>query len=310
MRRFNPDGRLYILAMDHRGSFEKDLLGLTGPPSDADHERIADAKQVIFEGFLQARARGAPREAAGILVDEQFGAAVAGAARAEGAILAMPVERSGEREFKLEYGDDFGAHIEAFDPDFSKVLVRYNPQAEDDSNGRQLRRLAELSTWLRGHDRQFLFELLVPPTQEELEEIGGVDSYDHRLRPQLVIWAIAEMQAAGVEPDVWKIEGIDRRDDCERISAQARSGGRDDVRCVVLGRGADQARVDHWLREGARASGFCGFAIGRTIWYDGLKAMLAGEADRSATAAEICRRYLAAIEVYETAAAGSASQPA
>jgi myo-inositol catabolism protein IolC len=106
-----------------------------------------------------------------------------------------------------------------------------------------------------------------------------------------------------VEPDVWKVEGIDRRDDCERIAAQARSGGRDAVRCIVLGRGANQERVFGWLREGAGAAGFMGFAIGRTIWADPLESLVAGHTDRGAAAVEICRRYLAAIAVYEEAAA-------
>lgn len=118
----------------------------------------------------------------------------------------------------------------------------------------------------------------------------------------VVLWAIAEMQAAGIEPAIWEIEGGDRRDDCERIAAQARRDGRDDVRCVVLGRGADQARVEAWLRQGAGADGFCGFAIGRTIWFEELRAMLGGEIDRAEATARIVQRYLRAIEVYDGAA--------
>jgi myo-inositol catabolism protein IolC len=295
-------GRLYILAFDHRGSFAKDLFGLKAAPTPAERERIIDSKHVIYEGFLRALEQGAPRESSGILVDEESGAEVARAARAAGTMLAMPVEKSGLDEFELEYGDDFGAHIETFDPDFVKVLVRYNPLAADEANRRQLARLAALSDWLNSRSRRLLFELLVPPTQEELEETGGVDSYDHSLRPQLVTWAIAELQAAGVEPDVWKVEGIDRRRDCERVADQARGEGRDQVRCVVLGRGADQQRVEQWLREGAGARGFAGFAIGRTIWFDALRSLLAGDIDRAEAVSRIAERYLHAIVVYETAA--------
>ena len=167
----------------------------------------------------------------------------------------MPVEKSGQKEFDFEYGDDFGAHIEKFDPDFSKVLVRYNPDGDAEMNRRQSERLKRLADWLHEHDRKFLFELLVPAEEDQLAAVGGdTDRYDAELRPELMRRTIAEFQDAGVEADIWKIEGVDTRDDCERIAAQARAGGRDGVVCVVLGRGADDDKVDHWLRQ-ARAGG-------------------------------------------------------
>ena len=85
-----------------------------------------------------------------------------GDAKERGLLLAMPVEKSGQDEFDFQYGDDFGAHIEEFDPDFSKVLVRYNPDGDAEMNARQTERLKRLSDWLHEHDRKFLFELLVP----------------------------------------------------------------------------------------------------------------------------------------------------
>jgi myo-inositol catabolism protein IolC len=298
----DPGARLYILAMDHRGSFEKDLFGFGDLLSASDRARVSDAKQVIYEGLLEALQQGAPRRSVGVLVDEEFGAGIARAARSVGVTLAMPVERSGQEEFFFDYGDDWRPHIEAFDPDFVKVLERYNPDGDRAVNARQSARLRELSDWLRGQGRRLLFELLVPPTHEELEEAGGVDSYDHSLRPDLVVRAIAELQDAGVEPAVWKIEGIDRREDCVRVAAQARVGGRDEVHCIVLGRGADQERVEAWLRQAAGADGYAGFAIGRTIWFDALKAMLSGEIDRLEARSRVAQRYLRAVKVYEIAA--------
>src|SRR5688572_32982424 len=164
------EGNLYILAFDHRGSFQKKMLGIEGTPSPEDAERISDAKSVIFEGFLKALDEGAPRDSAGMLVDEQFGADLARRAKKEGAILAMPVEKSGQDEFDFEYGDDFGAHIEEFDPHFSKVLVRFNPEGDAEMNRRQIERLKRLSDWLHERDRKFLFELLVPAEDEQLEK--------------------------------------------------------------------------------------------------------------------------------------------
>jgi myo-inositol catabolism protein IolC len=290
---------LYLLAFDHRGSFQKDLLGIEGVPTPAEAERIADSKRVLYEAFEIAQARDGDTGALGILVDEEFGADVARRAKAAGAALAMPVEKSGQAEFDFEFGEDFGRHIEAFDPTFAKVLVRYNPGGDPELNRRQAARLRELSTWLHDRDRRLLFELLVPATQAQLDDANGdTATYDREIRPDLVVAAIAELQAAGVEPDIWKIEGLDRRIDCDRVSRQARSGGRDGVACIVLGRGADEARVIRWLEQGAGVPGYIGFAVGRTLWWDELAAYVAGELDRPAAVRRVAANYCRMIDAY------------
>jgi myo-inositol catabolism protein IolC len=211
----------------------------------------------------------------------------------------MPVEKSGQDEFDFEYGDEYGKHIEEFDPVFTKVLVRYNPAGDGAMNERQTERLRELSNWLHERGRKFLFELLVPPTKEQLATVSDdPDRFDTELRPQLMLAAIAELQQSGVEPDVWKIEGIDRREDCEAIATQTRMGGRDAVACVVLGRGADEAAVDHWLRTGAGVPGYIGFAIGRTIWWNPLKEFVDSTATREDVAARISANYRRFVDVY------------
>ncbi len=296
------EGDLYILAFDHRGSFQKKMFGITGAPTSEQTETISDAKRLIYEGFRRALDEGAPADAAGLLVDEQFGGDIVKEAKKEELLVAMPVEKSGQNEFDFEYGDDFGRHIEEFDPAFSKVLVRYNPEGDGEMNRRQTERLVRLSKWLHDNDRKFLFELLVPAEDAQLEGVGGdSDRYDKEVRPGLMIRAIAELQDAGVEPDIWKIEGIDKREDCERISHQVRSGGRDNVVCVVLGRGADDAAVDHWLRQGAGVPGYVGFAIGRTIWWDALKGFLDGSVPRDQAATTISKNYRRFIDVYRGA---------
>jgi myo-inositol catabolism protein IolC len=294
---------LYILAFDHRGSFQKKLMGIAGQPTPAEADRISDAKRVIFEGFHQAVSDGAPRDAAGLLVDEQFGAGIARAAKAEGYVFAMPVEKSGQDEFDFEYGDAFGEHIEAFDPVFTKVLVRYNPEGDQGMNARQTVRLRTLSDRLHERGRKFLFELLVAAESHQLEQVGGdVGRYDREVRPGLMVGAITDLQDAGIEPDIWKIEGIDQREDCQRIAETVRRGGRDRVSCVVLGRGANEAAVVHWLQQGAGVSGYIGFAIGRTIWWDALKGYLADETDRADATKAISENYRRMIDVYTAAA--------
>jgi myo-inositol catabolism protein IolC len=297
------EGNLYVLAFDHRGSFRKKLFGISGrEPTAEENERISDAKAVIFEGFLMAIEEGAPKDAAGMLVDEEYGADLARRAKKEGAILAMPVEKSGQDEFDFEFGEEFGAHIEEFDPTFSKVLVRYNPEGDREMNARQTARLRTLSDWLHDRDRKFLFELLVPAEGSQLEQVGGdEDRYDKELRPDLMIQTIRDLQGGGVEPDVWKIEGIDTNEDCQRIAETVRKGGRDNVACVVLGRGANEDAVIHWLRQGAGVPGYVGFAIGRTIWSDPLKAYVDGESSREDAAAGISANYRKMIDVYTSA---------
>jgi myo-inositol catabolism protein IolC len=295
------DGKLYILAFDHRGSFQKKMFGIQGEPTPEQTATISDAKHLIFEGMVQAVKRGAEASATGVLVDEQFGSDVPESARAEGLKLAMPVEKSGQNEFDFEYGDDFGAHIEKFDPDFSKVLVRLNPEDDPVLNERQLGRLKRLADWLHENERRFLFELLVPATDDQLAKVDGdTDRYDVELRPELMRRAIEEIQNAGIEVDVWKIEGVDESKDAQMLAEQTRSGeGREGVVCVLLGRGASTAKVEQWLEVAAPIDGFIGFAIGRSIWWDALKAFLAEDIDREAATSQIAENYLHFISVYE-----------
>jgi myo-inositol catabolism protein IolC len=284
---------LYLLAFDHRGSFEHDLFNAPHPVPDEVRARITDAKEVIYEAFVEATGRGVPREAAGVLVDEQYGASVARKARAAGDVLAMPVEKSGQAEFDFEYGDEFGRRIDEFGPTFAKVLVRYNPEGDRELNRRQTERLARLSAWL--HDRRpyFLFELLIPPTPGQLRRAGGDQRrYDREIRPGLEVQVIRALQDGGVEPDIWKIEGLDSAGACSRVVAAARRGGRDEVCCIVLGRDADEAQVLEWLRIAAPVPGFDGFAVGRTLWEEPLRGLIAGTTERSAAVRQIADHYL------------------
>lgn len=293
---------MYILPFDHRGSFEKGLFGLEGDPTPEQTERVADAKRVVYEGLLAAIAGGVPIENAALLVDEQFGAAILQDARARGLTAACPAEKSGQDEFDFEYGADYVEHIEAMNPVFCKVLVRYNPEGDPALNARQADKLRELSEYLKRTGRLFMFELLVPAEVSQLASVGGDRKrYDLELRPGLMVGAIWALQNAGTEPDVWKVEGLDRAEDAFRIVEAARRGGRAHVNCIILGRGEDEAHVRAWLQTAAAAPGFIGFAVGRTTFWDALKGWLAGDLDREAAAGQIARRFREWVDIYEAA---------
>ncbi len=295
---------LYILPFDHRASFEKGMFGWTGTLTTEQVARIADAKRVIYDGFAAAVAGGVPPYKAGILVDEHFGAAILRDAKRSSYITCLPVEKSGQDEFRFEFGEEFARHIEEFAPTFCKVLVRYNPEGDAALNSRQAVHLRRLSEYLTTSPSNYMFELLVPATTRQLKDVrADLRVYDQELRPALMVRAIRDLQDAGVEPDVWKVEGVERREDYERIVAAARRGGRSEVGCIVLGRGENEEHVRSWLVTAAGVTGFIGFAVGRTTFWDSLIAWRDEKITRAAAVAEIAHRYRNWVEVFEHARA-------
>jgi myo-inositol catabolism protein IolC len=302
------DRPLYILPFDHRGSFQTKLFGWKPPLSETQTAEVAGTKRVIYDGFKSALGGGVPKDKAGILVDEQFGAAVLRDAKGEGVVTASPAEKSGQEEFDFEYGEAFAHHIDAFDPTFCKVLVRYNPEGDRALNRRQAERLKRLSDFLATRNRsRFMFELLVPAEQAQLDRLkGDKKRYDLELRPRLMVQGIGELQAAGVDPDLWKVEGLDRREDCQAIVAAARAGNRDQVGCIILGRGEDDKKVLEWLGIAAQVPGFIGFAVGRTTFWGALVAWRNSKMTRDQAVAEIARRYREFTNAFDTARSNAA----
>jgi myo-inositol catabolism protein IolC len=308
------DQPLYVLPFDHRGTFQTKMFGTTGKLTSAQAAEIAALKQVIYDGFRAALADGVPGWKAGILVDEQFGAAILRDAAEQEYATALTVEKSGQDEFDFEYGEGFAKHIEAFRPTFCKVLVRYNPEGDAALNDRQTARLKRLfdylhryrSPELNGGGSMLMFELLVPPTPAQLAQSrGDKKAYDLEVRPGLMAMSIRHFQRSGVEPDVWKLEGLERREDCERVAEAARHRGRDKVGCIVLGRGEDDRKVRDWLATVAGVPGFIGFAVGRTTFWDALTNWRAGRISRDEAVAAIAGRYQEWVSIFEKAGASS-----
>ena len=287
-----------MLAFDHRRSLLTSFFGVAGQPSEADVERARLAKRVIWEGFRRASDDGSTNGSPAVLIDTTYGDRVISDARSAGVPFAIPVEDSGREEFGFE-SPRWADRLDEIEPTWAKALVRYDPDGDVARNARQRAALRELSDHCRKTERGFMLEVLVPPSESQLEAVGGdLGRFDREVRPDLTVRAIAEIHEAGVEPDLWKLEGFEGAEDYERVVAAARSGGRDQVGCIVLGRGEDAAAVDRWLRAGAGVAGVVGWAIGRTIWWDPLRAFFErADADQEEAVMRIAKNYRHFVDV-------------
>ena len=299
MKGYSQD--LYILAFDHRGTITKGLLGVEDrEPTQDEANKVSEMKQIIFDGFLKANEYGITGGDPAILVDETFGLEVQQKAKEMNIKFAAPVEKSGQKVFDFEYGDQFGEKINEVGADFVKILVRWNPDDEEEIRETQGNRIKELSDWLTENDKKFLLEFLVPATEEQLASVENDQArYDSEIRPKLAVKVVQEMRERGADPDIWKIEGLDTSEDCEKVAHAIRTGDREDVIAVVLGRGASDEKVNEWLRAGSSVEGYKGFAIGRSIFWDALKGFHEGEKSREEAVEEIAQSYLGFLSVYQ-----------
>jgi 5-dehydro-2-deoxygluconokinase len=280
----------YILAFDHRNSLMTSFFEISGEPDAPIVREAEDLKSVIAHGLLAAIARGSVTvDEAGALVDGTYGVAAIDALGIAGVRIAVPVEASGKKEFQFEHVDWRG-WLDATKPSWAKVLVRYNVEGDRDMNERQRDRLLELQAATRELDIGFMFELLVPPEHDQRGE-----DFDTETRPGLVIGAFEELGSAGIRPDMWKIEGLERRGDCEAVAARAGAP------VVVLGRGADAAAVERWLRAAAGVPNYDGFAIGRSIWWEPCAAYREHRSTRDEAVHAIADRYTRYVDVWRSA---------
>ena len=288
--------KLYILPFDHRGSFMK-IINASSPPTEEDVAKAKEYKKIIYEAFQKSVDKGVPKDRAGILVDEWLGSGILADAKSKGFITATSFEKSGKEEFEFER-DDWQQQLSEIDPTYAKVLVRYNPEGDGELNARQNERLAELGKYLAGKENGYLFELLVPATDGQMEKAGGDKSrYEHEIRPDLTVQALKEIQAAGVSPDVWKLEGMDSEEAMQKVSAQVRAGN-ENAGIIILGRGESAEKAEQWLRIGAKAENAVGFAVGRTIFKGALKEYEEGSLSREEAVGKISENYSFFVDVW------------
>lgn len=305
MKSIGYDRQLYIQPFDHRGSFTKGFFGLEGQPEIAvAHDQVspvADAKTLVYRGLLRAIEKGVPADKVGILIDTQFGSHIIADAKTRGIPVSVCLEKSGQPVFDFEYGAAWQDHIRFVRPDILKVLVRHHPHVDEAGRIEQMTRLRQISDFVHSQDEYyFMFELLVPASTDEEKADAN---YDVERRPGLMIEAIQQLQDFGIEPDIWKIEGLDRVEDAKAVAAATRVGGRDAVGNILLGRGSDQASVYKWLQVAAPLDGYIGFAVGRTNFKTPLEEYLAAPGPEAAQQAieQIADNYKGCVDTWQEA---------
>ncbi|MDP2585572.1 MAG: DUF2090 domain-containing protein [Candidatus Levybacteria bacterium] len=259
---------LFILPFDHRFSFIE-LFGFTNPNlSFGEKTTITQAKEIIYSAFKNAVSEEIPKEQAAILIDEEYGDKIIRDAINQDYNVILTTEKSGQKEFVFEYEDNFVKHIEKYKPLFVKALIHYNPNDDPLSKMRQQQKLEILSNYCHENSYKFLLEVIVSPTDSQFKEVNGnKDLYDNDMRPNLTVEVMKELQNVNVEPDIWKIEGMENEDSYKIVSLQARKGERNNVGIVILGRSENQEKVEKWIRSGNKIKGIVGFAVGRTAFW-------------------------------------------
>lgn len=272
---------LLILPFDHRSSFSKKILGIESTPNQEQIQKIKDLKSLIYRAFLRVWEGDEIPDELGILVDEEYGAEIIRDANEKGINTASGVEKSGQDVFTFEYGRKFGKHIENLNPDYVKVLIRYHPENKR-GNRKQISRLAKLSKFCEKTGRPLLLELLVPPTEEER---NGEKNFDTKIRPLKTAEAIKELKGK-VNVAIWKLEGFTPEGWKPVLKAVP-----EENKIIVLGRGANAAKVEYWLKNAAQFEQIIGFAVGRTIFMEPLLKLLGKEISEEETINSISANY-------------------
>lgn len=284
---------LFILPFDHRSSFAKmfgfDILNLT----PKDKEAIVLTKEIIYEAFKKSVSESISKEQAAILIDEEYGDKIIRDAISQNYNVILTTEKSGQKEFTLEYGNDFGKHIEKYKPLFVKALIHYNPDDDPLSKMRQQQKLEVLNNYCHQNSYKFLLEVLISPTEQQLNKVNGnKEQYDTQIRPSLTVASLEELQNTNIEPDIWKIEGMENEKDYRLAVSQAQKGERKNVGIVILGRAENQEKVEKWIKAGNKIEGVIGFAVGRTVFWEPLTEYKNGKIGKEKAIENISNNFL------------------
>ncbi|MBD3281628.1 DUF2090 domain-containing protein [Candidatus Uhrbacteria bacterium] len=287
---------LLILPFDHRSSFSRKLFGWEGELNRKQKQQISDYKNIVYQGFLEVAKDMPHPKHFGILVDQEYGTPILKDAKKRGYTVTMPVEKSGQKAFTFNYGNEFGKWIEKIKPDYVKILVRYHP-ANKDINKIQLKRLSRLNAYCKKHGHKMMFELLVPATDADMKRAKTAKVYDKKIRPLRTVQAIREIKKA-IQPELWKMEGFGKADWTKVLKVLGK-----DTEIIVLGRGQDEVNVKRWLQAAAEFNQIIGFAIGRTIFFRPLQEYLAKRITKKQAIDKIAGNYQKFIKLWTKAKA-------
>lgn len=287
-------GPLYILINDHRSSFVKRIMEIEDREAKPEEwAEVVKLKKIVYQGLKLVIDSGLQTSNTTFFIDEQTGTEIMAEAERNGVAYCLAVEKSGELEFDFEYGNDFGIHIEKFNPAFIKALVRYNPEDSEASKTTQKQKLKTLTEYAREHKHKFLLEVRIQPTKAQLAKVNQDQRrFDLEIRPSLSVTTVSELKSAGVDPDVWHLEGFELTAHYENLISKIQEGDRGGVGLVVMSRGAAFPQVESWLSVGARVPGVIGFSAGRTVFQNALRQYRAGEKGQDDAARQIAENFL------------------
>jgi myo-inositol catabolism protein IolC len=282
---------MYLLPLDHRMPWHV--------------AAIMAAKTAVYEGFRHAvaEARLPPGEA-GVIADERSGAAILRDAAMRGLVTVCAVGAGDSGP------ESVACHATTCEAEYWKAVVSYNPDEDLALNRRQACRVKWLSHYLRHRVRpRLMCDLVVPPTQRQV--LCGIRAYGRRVLAGLTTRAIAQLLEAGVEPDVWVIEGFEREDEYRHVVAAAAARDDPSARCVVRAAGHGDAKTRELMTAGLPVPGIAGVVLARASLWEPAVAWMSGRSSRANAVATVqaqARDWIGTLEASRRSAL-SASGP-
>ncbi|HQZ11829.1 MAG TPA: 5-dehydro-2-deoxygluconokinase [Devosia sp.] len=268
--------KLMAFAIDHRSQLEEMSGGAT--------EKIAPFKALAVEAALRV-ADG--RDGFGMLLDDKYGReALFRAGRRDNFWIAKPLELPGSRPLKFEFSQDVGSRLIEWPVDHcAKVLCFYHPDDPAELKAQQIETLRAAYDAARTVGREILIEIIA-------SKAGPVDE-------RTTARALAEIYAAGLKPDWWKLEPQQSAAAWREVDAVIAAN---DPLCrgvVMLGLDApmDTLRASFALAKSSAT--VRGFAVGRTLFGDAARAWFAGRMSDEEAVADMAARFKALCAVWE-----------
>ncbi|MBI4924099.1 MAG: 5-dehydro-2-deoxygluconokinase [Devosia nanyangense] len=267
--------QLMALAIDHRSQLE-DLPGAT-PAKLTAFKRLA----------VKAAARvAAGRPGYGMLIDDKYGRDALFDAGEEGNLwIARPIELPGSRPLRFEFSQDLSRFTEWPVDHCIKVLCFYHPDDAAPLKAEQIERLRQAYDAARRIGRELLIEIIA--------------SRNGALGDTTVSRVLSELYDAGLKPDWWKLEPQSSRGAWGEIDRVIEAR---DPYCrgvVLLGLEASEPELERGFAAARSARTVKGFAVGRTIFAEAVRAWLAGTMSDEQAVADMAHRFESLTSIWQ-----------